>query len=183
MGIIATEFVVECDECLESVGHFLHWESEREAREGALELGWHTWLGKNSWICPGCQAKRCQEPAEQLEEQKLDVALTLASARFSWASEKDLQDGIEQLLREKDLEYQREVQLSNGVIDFMVGDVGVEVKIKGQLKAVLSQLRRYAADPKVASLVLVTGRLQLTSCPPTINGKCLTVVPLMGSLF
>lgn len=110
------------------------------------------------------------------------LAKHISSARYRWSSEADLQDGLEQLFQILMLNYEREVKLADGErIDFMVGRVGVEVKIKGTQTSVLAQLERYA--PHVDELVLVTGRLQLTRMPETVGGVPLTVVPLMRSLL
>ncbi|MDR3052167.1 MAG: hypothetical protein LBU67_10690 [Oscillospiraceae bacterium] len=60
-------------------------------------------------------------------------------------------------------------------IDFLVGDVGVEVKCgKPGRAALLSQLARYAACPQVMALVLVVQRS--VRLPPQVGGKpCHTV--------
>lgn len=112
------------------------------------------------------------------------VAKVISSSRFHWHDEKDLQLGIASVLSSAGLEFTREHRLSDAdVIDFLAGNVGVEVKIKGQVRAVQAQLERYALHDSVSELVLVTGRLQLTRMPAKLNGKPLHVVPLMGSLF
>lgn len=112
----------------------------------------------------------------------LHPAQAISTARFRWSSEADLQDGIEQLFRIHGCPYRREVQLADGErIDFMVGTIGVEVKIKGAAASVNAQLERYA--PHVSELVLVTGRLQLTRMPEQVGGVPLTVVPLVRSLL
>lgn len=117
------------------------------------------------------------------------VIKAFSLVRFRWNDEKDLQDGIERVLGEACLPYEREVHLGNaGIIDFMVevpGErrCGVEVKIKGQRNQVLAQLRRYADRPEVQDLVLVTGRLQLKYMPKKVGNTPLFVFPLTRSLF
>lgn len=108
----------------------------------------------------------------------------ISGPRFHWRGEKDLQDGIEFVLRGESIGYEREHKLGSlGVIDFLVGRVGVEVKIKGQASSVIAQLKRYASHPEVDELLLVTGRMQLTRMPDHIDGVPLHVVALTGSLF
>lgn len=92
---------------------------------------------------------------------------------FAGTNEYVVQDAIEKLLRDRALDYRREHVLSVGDrIDFLVGDVGVEVKIDGGKGAVLRQLFRYAVHPGIAGLVLVTTRAKhLQGLPPTIFKK------------
>lgn len=112
------------------------------------------------------------------------VCNLIAGSRFTFANEKQLQDGIAMVLAPTGLAVSREHRLSpTDVIDFLVESVGVEVKIKGAVGAVQAQLERYATHDTVTELVLVTGRVQLTRMPRKLNGKPLTVVPLLGSLL
>lgn len=108
----------------------------------------------------------------------------IAGSRFTWANEKQLQDGIAMVLAPTGLAVSREHRLSDrDCIDFLVESVGVEVKIKGSVTQVQAQLERYAEHAEVTELVLVTGRTQLTAMPRKLNGKPLTVLPLLGSLL
>jgi hypothetical protein len=61
-------------------------------------------------------------------------------------------------------------------IDFMVGRVGIELKVDGGNAEVLRQLDRYAASPDVDALVLITSRRRLVAgLPAELRGK-----PLVG---
>lgn len=112
------------------------------------------------------------------------IQARIGNARFTWANEKQLQDGIAMVLATTGLAVSREHRLSPAdVIDFLVESVGVEVKIKGAVAAVQAQLERYAEHECVTELVLVTARTQLTRMPRKLNGKPLTVLPLLGSLL
>jgi hypothetical protein len=112
-----------------------------------------------------------------------DIVKAISAARYSWANEKQLQDGIEQVLLGR-FPFTREHRLSSAdVIDFLVGTVGVEVKIKGSVTAVRAQLERYAEHACIDFLLLVTTRTQLRRLPDTVNGKPLRVLALTGSLF
>ena len=108
----------------------------------------------------------------------------LAGYRFRFASERDLQDGIARVLAGAGLAHRREAPLGEaGTIDFLVGDVGVEVKIKGALAQVTRQLHRYAEEPAVRELLLVTGSAQLDRLPRALCGKPLDVLHLLASAF
>lgn len=101
--------------------------------------------------------------------------------RFNYQKEKDLQDGIETVLRAAGVEFEREKNLVEfGTIDFLLrGGIGIEVKIKGSPADVIRQLHRYAQSPQIASLVLVTGKLSHgRSFPAELQAKPLYVVHL-----
>jgi hypothetical protein len=70
--------------------------------------------------------------------------------------EKNMQSGIEIAFRDAGIEFEREAKLSLGVIDFLVGTIGVECKLGGAKARVMEQLLRYACDPKISDLLLVT---------------------------
>lgn len=53
--------------------------------------------------------------------------------------------------------YEREVDLGGGdIIDFMVGDTAIEMKIKEQRRAIYRQCERYCSHDRVKALVLAT---------------------------
>lgn len=109
------------------------------------------------------------------------IVKALKSRRFNYSNEKDLQEGIERVLRENRIPFEREKILAAkaGTIDFLVdGRIGVEIKIKGSPSAVTRQLIRYFECTEIGELVLVTGRAKLGNLPREILGKKLTVVSL-----
>jgi hypothetical protein len=56
------------------------------------------------------------------------------------------------------------------IVDFMVGDVAIEIKLKGaRKKQVYQQLCRYAKSPRVKHLVLASNLAM--GLPPEIDGK------------
>ena len=113
-----------------------------------------------------------------------EIRAVLAGYRFRFASERELQDGIARVLDSAGLSHRREATLNDaGTIDFLVGDVGVEVKIKGALAAVTRQLHRYAEQPLVRELLLVTGSGRLDRLPSSLCGKPLGVLHLLSSAF
>lgn len=92
-----------------------------------------------------------------------------------------LQSAIAATFEADGLSFEREVRLSDrDIIDFLVGGVGVEVKIDGSLSAVTRQLHRYAQSDRVALLVLVTTRMRHRAVPRELNGKRVDVVHLIG---
>jgi hypothetical protein len=104
-----------------------------------------------------------------------DIAAMLSRKRFTLATEKDVQAEIEAVLKSTVPEYRREVELNGkNEIDFMVGTVGIEVKIKGAKAAIYKQLERYAAFDEVTELIFVTSKS--VGIPATINNKSIYVV-------
>lgn len=77
--------------------------------------------------------------------------------------------------------HEREVRLDKASrIDFMVGELGVEVKVGGGITAVIRQLHRYAEFARVAELVLVTTKSTLARVPTELNGKRVCIALLLG---
>lgn len=103
----------------------------------------------------------------------LEVVTSALRARYRFIHEKELQRGIGIQLARAKITYAPEVRLSDDDrIDFLIGDLGVEVKIKGSQKDVIEQLLRYAQHERIGSLLLVTTRLQhLVDFPATLHDK------------
>lgn len=80
--------------------------------------------------------------------------------KFRYSNEKQLQTNIAQVLRESGFPFVRECLVAGGTIDFMVGDIGLEVKIKGTCKAIAAQLDRYVLDRRIRELLLVSTSLK-----------------------
>ena len=90
-----------------------------------------------------------------------EVLSALRKVRLKHHNEIALQDGIEQALKLAFVDHAREVRLSDSDrIDFMAGDVGIEVKVQGGAAEVERQLERYAETGRVSSLILVTTKAQ-----------------------
>jgi hypothetical protein len=120
----------------------------------------------------------------KVEETKLqDIYTILSQHRFSFTTESELQAGIAEVLRGASIHFDREFcLLPKDRIDFMVGDVGIEVKTAGSLAGVTRQLFRYSESPLVGSLLLVTNRIALHShLPVEMNHKPLRVLRLVNS--
>ena len=93
-------------------------------------------------------------------QQVEDIHKILSKVRFSLENEKETQMQIEQTLGKNNVANKREFELDeNSVIDFMIpGGIGIEVKIKGQKKAIYKQCERYCSFESITSLILVTSR-------------------------
>lgn len=109
------------------------------------------------------------------------VAAAIGSYRFTYRAEDQLQEGLAAAFAAAGLPVQREVWLSPSErIDFLVGRVGVEVKVAGSPSVVLSQLQRYATHERIGGLVLVTTRARHRALPAVVGGLPLRIVHLGG---
>lgn len=108
-----------------------------------------------------------------------EIEKSLRNARFTFTNEKELQQGIYEHLSVA-FDVQREVTLSDtDRIDFMVGNIGVEVKVDGSRANLLRQLYRYSQSSQVAGLILVTNRARFNEMPNSLNDKPLIIVNLL----
>lgn len=102
-----------------------------------------------------------------------DVFEVLRRKRFNLHDEKILQAEIqaEFVLAWGQADVEREFVLDHrNTIDFLIsGDLGIEVKIGGQKRAIYKQCERYCCFDKIKSLLLVTNRSM--GFPQQINGK------------
>lgn len=102
---------------------------------------------------------------------------------FVPSDEADLGDQIAKRLVAQGVEFEREVWLNDtDRIDFLVGDVGLELKLKGPVSSVTRQLMRYAQSNRVASLVLVTTRFGHKAVPRELAKKTVVVAVVGGWL-
>lgn len=103
----------------------------------------------------------------------LDVVLgVLEARRFLFATERELQDGIAEALLEAGEAFAREYPLDRrSRIDFMVGPIGIEVKVAGGWRDVLRQVVRYCEFDEIAGLVVVTSKPMHSRLPVSVAGK------------
>lgn len=111
----------------------------------------------------------------------------LASVRFNFATEQELQDGIAMALGTAGVIFIREHRLdAKSRIDFYIpdGKIGLEVKTKthSSPSGTLSQCLRYCHRSEIDCLVLATSRLRL-HLPETLNGKPVRVVQILSHAF
>ena len=119
--------------------------------------------------------------AEDLAAAVARVAAVIGSNRYRYSDEHQLHDGIAQALAAAGVTAVAEARLSAADrIDFLVGTVGIEVKVGGSPAAVARQLRRYAASPGIEALILVTNRARHRGLPAELGSVPLRVVWLSG---
>jgi len=111
------------------------------------------------------------------------IANLINGYSFNFCSEKDWQDAIDAVFTVNRIPFEREVEISGKErIDFMVGDIGLEIKIGFAYAAVIRQLSRYALNERIGELILLTSRSQ-HQMPATMHGKKLTTINFgFGSL-
>lgn len=97
------------------------------------------------------------------------IAELIHHAKFTYRNEVDLHRGLNALFVMAGLRVTPEAVLAAGErIDFIIGPIGIEVKIKGSTPQVLAQLQRYADTGKVRKLILVTSRAKHRSLAGTV---------------
>ena len=107
------------------------------------------------------------------------VADRIAAHRFAYTCERDLQDALAVLFPEAC----REVRLgAAGVIDLVVGRVGVEVKVDGSMPAVARQVDRYARSGLLDAVVVVTNRAKHRAVAGVVTAVPVTVVHVGAGL-
>lgn len=107
----------------------------------------------------------------------LRILQSLQSRQFRIDNEKRLQAQIAEAFAEDGIEAEREVRLSpTDVIDFLIGDIGLEAKIKGQRRAIFRQCVRYCRHDAIGTLIVATSVAM--GFPVRINGKSVYVVSL-----
>ena len=99
----------------------------------------------------------------------------LLEARIPYSTEAEMQGAIETLLVQRGAEFHREFWLSKkDRVDFMIGGIAVECKVKGNAMAIYRQVQRYANYECVTGIVLFTSFHM--ALPPLINNKYAMVI-------
>lgn len=109
----------------------------------------------------------------------------LSSYRFRFSSERDLQNGIDEVLQKSGFSYRREFSLDiSDRPDFLVhGGIAIEVKIKGSVSELIRQISRYATHNDVRSILVVGTPHWIPRVPEIIKEKQVRSLRLMGSLL
>jgi hypothetical protein len=103
--------------------------------------------------------------------------LLLSQVAFTCSTEKELQDAVASTLALAGWTAEREVEVAPGDrIDFLVGDVGIELKVSGATMAVNRQLHRYLGSSRIAGLLLVTTKMRHRAVARELQGKPVAVV-------
>lgn len=108
------------------------------------------------------------------------VRAALARYRLPVSNEAAMQAAVEKALFAEGFIPQREVTRGADRIDFLVGTVVVELKVKGSVGDVVRQLNRYAAWDEIAELVLVTSCASHATVPESLGGKPVSVLVVRG---
>lgn len=120
-----------------------------------------------------------------LTVERVDRALR--RHRFRFDDERELQAGIELVLRGEGLVVAREASLGDsGTIDFLVGSlgsVGIEVKTRGSRADLARQVHRYLQHESLQALMVVTTRAALAQLPEVIANKPVYVHHLVTGAF
>lgn len=109
------------------------------------------------------------------------VAHAISRWKYDLQSEKVTQAQIRRALEHADIEFEQESAIGpRDIVDFLCEDgVAVEVKLKGQMRAIHRQLVRYCESDRVEALILATARAMVL--PKEINGKPCMVLHLGGA--
>ncbi|MDP1866984.1 MAG: hypothetical protein Q8L13_11675 [Bradyrhizobium sp.] len=110
-----------------------------------------------------------------LRAQIIDI---LTTRRWPLSDEKALQPLIETEFAAAGIAgVRREVHLGpHDIVDFMIGGLAIEVKVKGQRRSIFRQLERYCSYAEVSEIILATNVPM--SLPPEICGKPARVAAL-----
>lgn len=118
-----------------------------------------------------------------MERGAVDLLRLIRGYRLRRGREKELQDGVEEILRSRRIPFVREHRFdAANRVDFWmpVDGVALEIKIRGTVTDVIMQLARYAEFPEVRGLVLLSTRQTHLGMPDTLNGKPLHVDIVRG---
>ena len=113
------------------------------------------------------------------------LAAMLGRFRFNFTSERDLQNGVALVLEQAQIPFKREVGLTvHDRPDFLLDDgLAIEVKIKGSLGELLRQAMRYLGHDEISGLLVIGTPHWLTRVPPSLLGKPIHSLRLVGSLL
>lgn len=122
--------------------------------------------------------------SDPLDDSIDAIEALLKSKRYRFNDELALQGGIAQVFTKAQLDFEAEVRLSpTDRIDFIVGAVGIEVKVRGTDEAAHMQLLRYAEHDRILGLLLVSGTKRIGDIPPLMRGKPVRVVYVERVIF
>jgi len=114
-----------------------------------------------------------------------EFAGMISRVRFAFATEDELQRGIDEVLERAGVAREREKRLSGADrIDFFLpaDGMGIEVKIKGSTADLVRQVGRYVQHPEIRCLVVIASRIRLANLPDRMNGKPVRVISLLSGI-
>jgi hypothetical protein len=115
----------------------------------------------------------------------IEVIRSAVSAhRLRYVDERGLQDAVARALANAGVEARAEVVIAPGArIDFLVGRVGIEIKVDGAPAAVERQLRRYLRSDALDALVLITNRVRHARIASPASAKPISVLVTLDGAF
>ena len=110
--------------------------------------------------------------------QPSELISIIRSYKIQVNNESDVQRQLDGIFANSGIEYKREFVLDKrNRIDFIIGSIGIEVKIHGiSAKRIYDQLNRYCFFEKISSIILITS--QACIMPDKINNKEIHVISL-----
>lgn len=106
----------------------------------------------------------------------------LKRQRFNIENEKELQQQIVSVLDKYQVAYKREHRLNEKDIpDFLIGDIAMEIKIKGRRIDIFKQCMRYSMHDEVKSVLLITN--VMIGKPPLHNDKPFYILNISSAWF
>jgi hypothetical protein len=131
--------------------------------------------------CPTCDKDEiARMRMKAIEDELARLERMLRGCRFHFSNEAGLQAQMELAFQKLGEPYRREHPLGEaGRIDFLVGRVGIEVKVRGSSADVGWQLLRYAEHSEVDGILLVTARAQHRELPAAMHDKPLRIYHLL----
>ena len=110
------------------------------------------------------------------------IADRLSLFQFNFKSEMELHEGIAQVLSMADIRFDREVHISTHErLDLLTHEgIALEIKVRGSLSDVTRQVYRYAQQPRVRGILVVSSSIR--SEPLKFEGKPVEFTTLRGYL-
>ncbi|WP_411691010.1 hypothetical protein [Acinetobacter gandensis] len=112
----------------------------------------------------------------------------VASHKYRYSNEKELQKCLEELFIAKNIPFEREVRLSNkDIVDFVVeldiGRIGVEIKIDGARNSLLRQISRYLGHESITAVFVIGSPYWLNNLPIQLNDKGIYRYRILTGIF
>lgn len=116
----------------------------------------------------------------------LTEALTqvVKGRHYRYNNEAQLHQGLAEAFEAHGIGFEREVRIKGGRIDFLVtvpdpyAVIGVEVKVKGSAGPLIRQVTRYAAEPRLDAILVVTTNPRHRAAIGFAEGKPIDVVTI-----
>lgn len=97
-----------------------------------------------------------------------DLVAFVHRARLDLSTEKQAQAALARAMTARGIDFEREYRIGAGYLDFLVGRIGIELKVH-RCSGLIDQLERYAESPDIDALILASNRAVVL--PSTIGGK------------